>query len=112
MEKNVCGGCNLQGDSKSSIECPHIFCLYDRKWHPEAHSCEHWQQYSSNISKDNRLKIASDLLNCEREERRHKEMLVSAKLDRKTQILISVISFFGGIFATLLTQWIISKCIK
>lgn len=82
MSKKACGGCNFQGDSRADKEGSKIFCLYDQEWHSDTYTCNRWRQFSYNMSRAERFKIASDLQKRE-----------SDKLGRKIQVLIAVILF-------------------
>lgn len=88
MSKKACSGCNFQGDSRTDKEGSKIFCLYDQEGYFDTYICNHWRQFSYNMSKDERLRVASNL-------QKHE----SDKLGRKIQILIVVILFITAVVA-------------
>lgn len=104
----TCGSCNFQGGSTLDKK---ILCLYDNTEYDAIHTCTHWRQYFSGMSKEARMQMVSNLRNRENNEdteRRHKEDLKSAELSRNLQLKLAAISFVLGIAATLFTQWIFS----
>ena len=83
-------------------------CLYDNLWHPSNSSCPRWVEFSHSLSRSQRLQIAMNLHTSEDAERRHQEGLKNSKMDRDFEVKKMILSFLGGILATLIAQLIIS----
>lgn len=103
--KEVCGSCNLQGDSKAKQGGVRILCLYDNRWRKDNDNCERWTEYRR-MSNSDRLKIASDL--CDREERQKdkQETMAIAKQerseDKKFQIKLTILQIVAVFISGLL----------
>ncbi len=106
--KQLCGGCNMQGDSRRGKLGSETFCLYDDLWHPSNQSCSRWVKYSHNLSKSDRIQVAMNLKRGEDDERRHQEKLSSSEKDRALEVKKMICSFLLGILATLIAQGVIS----
>ena len=100
----TCGSCNLQGGSLPKNK---ILCLYDNAEHDARDTCNHCQPYIPGISIEVRNQMASNLRNSEDTERRHKENLKIAELERKIQFrnwVIGIIILFIPLLPLLL-KW-------
>jgi hypothetical protein len=95
---NTCGHCNYQGDLKEK----NILCLLKNSWHPSEFSCESWVDYSYNLNKEDRVKLANQA-------RTSLDSKESTAKQKKFQIWILVLGIILGIVGTILTRWLLKK---
>jgi hypothetical protein len=91
MVSKNCGHCNYQGDLKQR----RIFCAVDQEWYDMGHSCEHWIEFSGNMRKEDRLRLASDLRSRIDAEKSHTK-------DVRLRWIFLIVGFLLGI----LSMWI------
>lgn len=93
-ENKTCGMCLFQSNHKSDdTGGAEYLCLIDDKWHKGIDTCKRWKRYH-NIPESSKIQIVTEV-----------ECLKAAAQMQLKQLLLS---FFLGVAATLLTQWIIN----
>ena len=94
--ENACGHCNYQGDLKERK----IFCLLHNSWHPIGFGCESWLEYSYNLNKEDRLKLAIQA-------RASLDSKETTAKQKKFQYWILLLGFVLGIVTIILGQWLL-----
>ena len=111
--KNVCGTCIFGIDSEAGQSCINVLCAFDNEWRPDhTEGCTRWKEATGGLSKKDRINLANKLIEQERVERRHQEVIQESRVERKTQFKLLILGFLLGIIGTLLSQWIWSLCTK
>lgn len=111
--KKVCGTCDFQVTGRAGNNCVEISCAYDSNWRRDnTQGCEKWTEFNSSLPGNDRYNLATQIKKQEVDERRHKEILKSTEVNRKTQIALKTLSFLLAILGGLITYYIVSLWTK
>ena len=94
--QNTCGHCNYQGDLKDKK----VFCLLKNLWHPVEFNCESWVDYSHNLNREDRVKLAIQA-------QTSLDSKESTAKQKKFQYWILLLGFVLGIVTIILGQWLL-----
>jgi hypothetical protein len=102
-----CGNCLFQGASKLDNTGVGIYCLFYLQWNRDSKNCGRWAEFSDNLDKNQRIKIANTKRETEIRLKQHTELLNSEKENRIFQVKIAAFSFFSGILVTFIAQYLV-----
>lgn len=111
--KNVCGTCIFGIDSKAGQSCINVLCGFDDEWRPDwTEGCVKWKETTDGLPKKDRINLANEIMEQERAERRHQELMQESRIELKTQFKLLILGSLLGVIGTLLSQWIWSLWTK
>lgn len=84
-----CGNCQYQRDSDLTKNGPQVRCMLDNKWRNNDYTCKKWIEIYPQLTTEQRLKIAMQFK------------------EKTFRIKLCIVSFLGGIIATLISQIIL-----